>query len=136
MIRRRARVLVSWESLSPSCGLAANSAARSRERVASTALGTHFIDACWGQNRFYSQRDQWPPSSVRLVVVLVGFVDGQASEIIGHFENILITLVPWRRGFINHHDALLGKAELHKTGFADVGAQPTGVFQFFITGEL
>ena len=76
------------------------------------------------------------PNLIGLVVVLVGVVDGEAGEIVGHFEDVLIALVPWRGGFVDHHHPLLGEAQLDKTCLADVGAEPAGIFQLFITGKF
>src|SRR5579864_6369872 len=69
-------------------------------------------------------------------VISAGFVDGKAGEIFSHLQNVAISLIPRRRSFIDHHDALMGKSKLDKTGFSDIGTQPAGIFQIFVAGEL
>src|SRR5580658_3854566 len=73
---------------------------------------------------------------IGFIVVLIGFVNGEPGEIVSHFKDILITLVPRRRSLENHHDTLLGEAELYKTGLADIGAQPAGVLDVVVARKL
>ena len=51
-------------------------------------------------------------------VVRAGLVDGNAAEVFGHLDQPLVVLIPFSRGFIQHHYALECKSELNKSGFA------------------
>src|SRR5207248_6826127 len=77
-----------------------------------------------------SEWDPQPPlPSARLVlVVLLGFVDGDASEIFGNFQQALITVIPLSADFAEEHRSLISPAELQKSNFAGVSAQPAGIF--------
>src|SRR6476659_865555 len=44
--------------------------------------------------------------------VLVGFVDGNAAEIFRQLQQALVVVIPVGGGLVNHHDALVGEAEL------------------------
>ena len=61
--------------------------------------------------------------------VLVGLVDDEAADIVGQLAEPLVVVVPLGAGLIDENAALIRPPELHKTGLADVGLQPAGVFQ-------
>src|SRR4051812_25634767 len=97
-------------------GLFANS------RLISELCGEKLLTAKDAKGPRRSQRN----SSVLMsgFVVLVWFVDGDTTKVLGQFQKPLIVVVPVGGRFVDHHDALLGETELHEAGLANVGLQP------------
>src|SRR5260370_11469934 len=80
--------------------------------------------------RLAFELDRRPPvPSARLVlVVLVRFVDGDAAEILRHFQQALVAVVPFGADFAKKHRSLVGPAQLQKSNLTHVAAQPASIF--------
>src|SRR5437868_2242575 len=84
-----------------------------------------------------AEEESWHLSEKRSVlVVLVGFIDGNAAEVVRKFDQALVALVPFGAGLVKHHRSLVGPAKLKEPGFAHVSTQPACIFQVVVAGEL
>ena len=76
-------------------------------------------------------------TGARLVFfVLVRFVHGETAEFIRHFEQVLVSLVPFCADFAEEHRPLVGPSELEISNLADVGAEPACIFHIVAVGEF
>src|SRR5215469_10549154 len=69
-------------------------------------------------------------------VVRPGIINRQAAKIFGDFNQSLIVLVPFGGRLVEHHDALKSKSELDESGLTKIRAQPAGVFEVLVAGEV
>src|SRR5580693_8918590 len=99
---------------------------------------------CWLRTEPSELRSDWMGESARptcsfstlAFFVLAGFVDGEAAEFVGDFEQVLVAFVPLRADFAEEHRALVGPSQLEKSYFAGVGAKPARIFHVLGVGEL
>src|SRR5579863_4806509 len=69
-------------------------------------------------------------------VVLVRLVHGKPSEFIGHFQQVLVALVPLRAHFAQEHRTLVRPTQLQISNFAHVGTQPARILYIVAVSEL
>src|SRR5580704_2871854 len=65
---------------------------------------------------------------VLIFFVLVGLIHGEAPELVGNLEEMLVTLVPLGADLAEEHRSLVGPAQLQESYSADVGTKPAGIF--------
>src|SRR6202046_4208903 len=82
--------------------------------------------------------DRPPPASAQDLVffVLVGLIQGQAAELVGDFEQVLVAFVPLRADFAEEHRPLVGPTQLQKSYAADMSTEPASVFHIVAVGDL